>query len=218
VIAGDIGYIGTMAYRLIDSALLPGLVHDNWDVALQMSMIDIEAYAVVAAVLWGSQLAVGRTRPFVESCEEGTLDPEKIDKCDTVDSGNARRSFIAGHSAVAVTGAALTCLHHDRMPLYGSRAGDMAACGTHVAFATITTMSRALSENHYFTDTLLGISLGLVAGWIVPSALHYGFFDDDDDDTALDRRPSAPRGSQLELAVAPTANDDGPGVMLIGRW
>jgi len=220
-VMGDIGFGGSMAYRLVDSALLPGLLHDDWDVALQMSMIDMEAFVVAGTVLWGMQLAIGRHRPYVDSCRTGKLDPSETD-CQEVDDPNARRSFIAGHVVTAVTGAALTCLHHDRLPLYDGGPGDAAACGTHIGFASLTAITRVLSENHFFTDVLMGVAVGVLAGWVVPSALHYGFSAEEGESavSTTARRPNddGADGTSFELGLAPAASETGPGLMVFGRW
>jgi hypothetical protein len=34
---------------------------------------------------------------------------------------------------------------------------------------------RLLAQDHYASDVVLGTGLGVFAGYIVPSALHYGF-------------------------------------------
>jgi membrane-associated phospholipid phosphatase len=168
---GHVGYIGSMAYRLVDSAFLPWIIWDSPDVAWQMSWIDLEAFAIVAGVLWNVQLVVGRERPEFRDCPDDA--PDDVD-C-TSDSGDRWRSFIAGHVAVAATATGLTCVHHAHLPLYGGGFGDDFACGTMIGVTAAVSAARVMSERHYPSDVLLGLGLGAVAGYVVPSALHYGF-------------------------------------------
>jgi hypothetical protein len=161
-----------VAYRAFDSTLVPGEVRDDWDLAQQMILIDLETYAVIAAVVWGSQIYLGRDRPIMQRCNEPEVrDNERV--CKPGDR-QAWRSFISGHVAVGVAAAGLTCLHHANLPLYGSP-WDGVACGTTIGFAVANSAGRLASWNHWPTDVALGALLGLGAGWLMPAALHYGF-------------------------------------------
>lgn len=88
----DATYFGAMAYRLVDSTLVPG-IGGSWDTALQMSLIDLEAFGFVATTLWGSQALFGRERPYVDRCDEPRF----------------AETVYAGHPAVGMTAAGLTC-------------------------------------------------------------------------------------------------------------
>ena len=165
----EIGYVGSMAYRLLDSTVVPGLVWGNGDVALQMTLIDLEAFGLAAVVLWNAQLLYGRERPMYRDCP----DPAR-NACDNPDD-NRYRSFIAGHTLIATTAAALTCVHHAHLPLYGGGAADAVACGGMIGVAAAVGLGRSMLETHYPTDTLLAWGIGVLAGYVVPSALHYGF-------------------------------------------
>jgi membrane-associated phospholipid phosphatase len=169
----DVLFYGAMADRLVDSALVPTLVHGDADLALQMSMVDLTAFSVQAIVLWGSQTLVGRTRPIVSRCEREGLDAD-AGSCRVPSRLGPRRSFIAGHPATGVTAAGLTCLHHGHLALYGG-AADSVACVVTIAAAAVNGWGRVAAEQHYPTDLLLGIALGGLSGWVVPSLLHYGF-------------------------------------------
>src|SRR5262249_28711105 len=169
----DAALYGSLAYRFLDSMLLPGLLHGGWDVGLQMSFIDIESLGVLMTILWGAQVVVARERPFVKQC---LSDPQfAAANADCEHSGEWDRSFIAGHSAVGVAMASLTCLHHTELPLYGGGIGDDLACGVLIGAAVLNGLGRVMSENHYTTDLLLGEGLGLFAGYVVPRTLHYGW-------------------------------------------
>jgi membrane-associated phospholipid phosphatase len=164
---------GAVGYRLIDSTLVPGLAHDDWEVAREMTLIDLQAYAVMVAVLWGSQTVVGRERPINSECTRPEVAAhEKV--CEA-DNEHRYRSFISGHVALGVAVASLTCLHHANLPLYGGGSWDRIACGTTIAVAGSIAVGRSVTQNHWATDSLLGALLGFGAGYLLPAALHYGF-------------------------------------------
>lgn len=212
----DITFAGSIAYRAFDSIAVPGWFHDSWDVAWQMSWIDFQSFGLLAAVLWGSQLYIGRVRPTANNCD----DPTRAGYiCDPNDSEYAR-SFIAGHPATALTAAGLTCLHHQHIPLYGGGLADDLACGVMIGNAVVNAATRLMVEHHYPSDLLFGTVLGLSAGWVLPKALHYGWGDDDEDDTAETAGlPEEQRDATAPVfTVAPTALDGGGGLMVLGRW
>jgi hypothetical protein len=72
-------FYGAMAYRAVDSLAVPLLAHSDPDLALQMSMIDLESFGTVALVLWGSQAFVRRERPQVKRCADplGQIPPSR---------------------------------------------------------------------------------------------------------------------------------------------
>jgi membrane-associated phospholipid phosphatase len=201
----DAAFYSAMGFRLIDSALLPGLVHGSWDVSLQMSFIDMEAFGVVAAVLWGTQVFVGRERPYVAVCRSDPHFAATEGDCH-YPNDDWNRSFISGHPAVGVTAAALTCLHHSHMPLYGGGWGDDAACGLSIAAAAVNGIGRVVAEKHYASDLILGVALGLTAGYVVPKTLHYGWGD----------RSTPEREARRGPAILPTFSGDGIGVAVAG--
>jgi membrane-associated phospholipid phosphatase len=209
----DLTFYGAMGYRIFDSALIPGFAHDNWEVAWQMSWIDFQAFSVVAAVLWGSQLFIGRVRPTSNNCD----DPDRPGNICDPDHKEYARSFIAGHPATAITAAGLTCVHHARMPLYGGGLADDLACGAMITNAVVGSAARIMTEHHYPSDLLFGTVLGLTAGWILPTALHYGWDDDDPAETA--RLPKEhPSSAMPVFTLAPSMVDDRPGLMMLGRF
>jgi membrane-associated phospholipid phosphatase len=183
-LASHIVFGGSMAYRVVDSLILPLVVHDDSDLALQMSVTDLEAFGTVAAVLWGSHVFVARERPVVtRRCDDPSV-AEDISQCDP-DSRDRARSFIAGHLATVVAATGLTCLHHARIPLYGGGIADTLACGTMFVASGFSAVSRVTTEAHYPSDVLFGVALGTVAGWVVPMALHYGFGSSPESDVAV---------------------------------
>jgi len=182
----------SVAYNVFDSSLVPGEIHDDWDLAAQMLLIDAESYAVMAALLFGTQIFVGRERPIVRRCSDPVVN--KSDRaCDPQDS-QRNRSFVAGHTALGFTAAGLTCAHHTHIPLYGGGTPDTVACAGALGWASLLGVGRVMSDNHYATDTLFGAALGLAAGWLLPLALHYGFAPS-----------SAPASGAQALRGAPSA-------------
>jgi hypothetical protein len=212
--AGDIGYLGTIAYRLVDSALVPSIFWGAPDVAWQMTMIDLEAFSIVAAVIWGSQAIVGRERPRFRDCPAAAPDRTNCN----FSGDNRYRSFISGHFVVAVTGASLTCLHHAQLGLYGGGMADDIACGTHVAAALTVGVSRFTREEHYLSDTLLGGALGVFAGYVVPSALHYGFGTRNVTDSGSDNRELTRSAPPTRITLLPLVGPSEWGLSAIGLF
>ena len=167
----DVFFFGSMAYRLVDSAILPSLVWKNSDVAFQMSLIDLESFGFVAITLWGGQAIFGRERPLARRCGDPAFAASEAG-CPP-GSSEHNRSFYAGHPAVVLTAAGLTCTHHRHLPLYGGGAGDSAACGAMITAAIVTGVGRIVTEEHHVSDVMVGFVSGFVAGWILPELLHY---------------------------------------------
>lgn len=167
VTVSDALYLGSMGYRLVDAVVVPGVGWGNWDTALQIAMIDLEAFGFTAITLWGVQAMFGRERPYVARCpgfSEENCDPRSEER---------NRSFYAGHPAVAMTAAALTCTHHAHLPLYGGGAADTLACGAMLGAAALTGYGRAVTEMHYASDVVVGMGVGAFAGFALPELLHY---------------------------------------------
>ncbi len=167
----DVFFYGSMAYRLVDSAILPALIWRSPGVALQMSLIDLESFGFVAITLWGGQAIFGRERAFASRCGDPAFAASETG-C-SPNSTEHNRSFYAGHPAVVFAAAGLTCTHHRHLPLYGGGAGDDAACGAMIAAAAVTGVGRVVTEEHHASDVVIGFASGFVGGWILPELLHY---------------------------------------------
>ena len=153
---------------LVDTAAITAGVHRAPDVALQMTLINLQSYALTGAVsLAASQ--VGRARPLAIECKSNPGYDGKCGDAPTLDV-----SFPSGHTAIAFTGAGLMCAHHAHLPLYGGVA-DPIACATGMTAAATASVLRIASDNHYATDVILGAGLGIFSGYVLPSILHYGF-------------------------------------------
>lgn len=210
-LVGDIGYFGSMAYRFVDSAILPAVIWGSPDVAWQMSWIDLESFAIVAGVLWNVQLVVGRERPGYRKCPHPPVDRDF--RCDDT-SGNRYRGFIAGHVAVAAAGAGVTCLHHSHLPLYGGGFGDEFACAATIGATAAVGGARLIGQEHYASDVLLGGALGVFAGYIVPSALHYGFTSRG----VVDAPQAAQRTIPIRVSLLPLVTPSTFGAAAVGLF
>lgn len=190
---GDIGYFSSFAWSLADP-VIAGLSYD-WGTSLQMTMMNLEAFSVYSMILSVSQLVVRRERPSTRECDE----PEKAAalgvSCGTANQ-NVNRSFIGGHTGTAATAATLTCLHHAHLPLWGSRAADALPCVTVTAMTAMVFTSRTITGQHYFSDNLLGVAVGMFSGF-VPWWLHYAYPMFEGTDDPLPVRPTG-------AIVAPT--------------
>jgi membrane-associated phospholipid phosphatase len=179
---------GTAVPFLVDIPLaLVG--HRNRAVAGQLTMMNLEAFAVAGFVNRVLELEVGRGRPGRDRCHG----PDAAEySCGTPD-GNV--SLPSGHTMMTATAAGLTCVHHRYLPLWGSPGADAAACGIMVAATAVTGTARLAADRHHASDVLLGAALGFGIGYGTPWLLHYRAEGPD---------AEAPRAVFLPL-VTPTA-------------
>ena len=164
-IVSDVTRALVIAPVLID----PGLAaRDSPTLAGRMAGVSVLAFSTTLFLMTGAKYTFRRERPNVRRCEP--------DSEDSFCLGERRyRSFFSGHSALAFTSASLTCTYHTRMPLYGSRAADIAACGTAMAFATVTALLRIVAEKHHFSDVFVGALVGFISGFLIPTSLYFGY-------------------------------------------
>ncbi len=173
--AGDVSDV-LLAGMLTAPILFDALV-TSWgrrgsgEVAKQLTLIDIETYAVVGAVTSIASSLSARERPYGVNGDCGSvLDPQHID-CE-LDQRTRYRSFFSGHTSLAFASAALVCTHHAQLGLYGG-AGDTAACVTAMTAAGATGTLRIVADRHWLGDVVVGAAAGTVLGFAVPWALHY---------------------------------------------
>ncbi len=195
IIVSDVFWYTPMVLPYVESAILP-LVTDrwNWDVAWQLSAMNIQAAAINWVLTRSGHRFIARERPDVEPCRH---DIEYSKDC----FGGPNSSFPSGHVSAGMMGAGLVCAHHGNLPLYGGNAADIVVCGATVAMAITDGIGRMVADRHWASDVIVGGLLGLGTGLGLPVLLHYHRFGNFlGRTTALQIEPLAsPRMAGLEL-------------------
>lgn len=170
-IVSTIPYWTGLSYPLlVDALAVTWLGRSHGDTALQMAMIDAEAYAYAGVLSFGANTIVRRARPEVSDClKRGGTEATCGGPGDS-----ASVSFYSGHTSLAFTGAGLTCAHHRNLPLYGG-IGDGLVCALLIAASSVDAVGRIVADKHYATDVLVGASVGLSVGYLTPALLHYRY-------------------------------------------
>lgn len=148
----------------VDSLAVP-ILRGSPDVALQLALMDAEAYAFSSVVTIALYDSVGRARPSYVDCQH---DPSFVG-CQT----SPTASFPSGHTNEAFTAAGLSCANHQFMPLYGGKLWDALACARDVLLATTDGVLRVVGDRHYATDVLTGGAIGFAFGYGMPTLLHF---------------------------------------------
>lgn len=149
----------------IDAWLVAGGVHRNADVAFQMTMIGMQSMFITSLVTNVTKHLVGRTRPDVHSCKQGT----------EIGCTTQTESFLSGHTSMAFASAGLICANHQNLALYGKGPGGAIACGLSLGAATAVGTLRIVADRHYMSDVLAGAVLGLATGYLLPNIINYDF-------------------------------------------
>ena len=193
----------TLYFPVLDSLITP-LVSDrgNTYVASQMFLVDWEAITVASLLTRVFERSVGRARPSLQECAR---DPGYDDDCLPQNAGPGHMSFFSGHTSMAFTGAALTCIHHQHLPLYGGNAADVITCAIMLGSATTIAGARLVADRHWASDVLSGAVLGLGSGYAVPHFLHYRINSKNGD---------AP---PIQASILPFATPTGFGLALAGQ-
>ena len=152
---------------LVDALTVAWWYRHNGAIAWQMAAIDTEAFAITAGVQAIVANIAARERPYGRTC--GNDLAANTSECEFP---GRYRSFFSGHTTEAFTSAALTCMHHAHMPLYGGGGAEVATCISGFALATTVGVFRVVSDNHYLSDVALGAAFGTLVGIAVP-LLHY---------------------------------------------
>jgi membrane-associated phospholipid phosphatase len=199
---------------LVDTFVVTGLVHGAGDVALEMTAMNLQSYALTGAVALTFQ-KLGRVRPVERGCRG---DPNYSSKCDNEVALN--QSFVSGHTAIAMTSAGLTCAHHQHLPLYGGGFPDLAICIATIAGATTSGVLRVMSDNHYTSDVLLGMGLGFASGYVLPNWLHYGFGSGNEKkgDGLLPVFRGSAAGAPMVAVLAPQFDTSYAGLTVVGAY
>lgn len=191
------GYYAMMAYPLlVDTSV--AWARGSRDVAVQTALIDLEVFAVTGFFFRITEAVVRRARPHVWECIERT---GSFDDCKESGLGGTN-SMVSGHVAIAAAGAALMCTNNFNLNLYG-KVGTPIVCGAGIATTLAVGYGRIVTDNHYMTDILAGAITGGLAGWLIPSLLHYG----------LDGRGTGKKVTSLPM---PYANRDALGIAWTG--
>jgi membrane-associated phospholipid phosphatase len=148
----------------IDSFAVP-LLRGSPDVAVQLTLMDGEAFALSSIVTFSMYDSIGRARPLYADCQSNPHGPG----C----SGSLTASFPSGHTNEAFTGAGVSCAHHLHVPIYGSRFWDTLACVRDLFLATSDGVLRMMGDRHYLSDMLTGAAIGFGFGYGTPWLLHY---------------------------------------------
>jgi membrane-associated phospholipid phosphatase len=155
-----------VAFPLIGYSMLDGPVAAAWaggskDVAIQLSLINAETFAVIEFLNLGVSNLIPRRRPESAECDPNTrYDPHCV------------KSFWSGHTANVFAGAALICVEHGALPLYGGKADEI-ACGTALAAASAVGVLRITANDHHASDVVVGAAVGAAAGYLMPRLLHF---------------------------------------------
>lgn len=164
----DVGLALLTSYPiLVDSLLVAYWYRGSQDVALQMTLIDVEAMSVSAAIQGAANFFGGRERPYGQDCG-GAVPAQSID----CTSPSRYRSFFSGHSALSFTSAALVCAHHLRLDLFES-AADPITCASAMVVAGVVATLRVVGDMHYASDVLIGAAVGTAVGLGFPLLHHY---------------------------------------------
>lgn len=192
----DVMMVGSLVHNLVfDNLVVALLLHDEPDVAWQMTVINTEAYSVAFGLTSLVKRATGRARPYVSEC---ATDPDYSPDCNTESD---YRSFFSGHATTTAVGAGLLCAHHLNMPLYDSGPLDVGTCAMGIALTVVTGALRIASDNHWATDVAMGHLVGFGTGFLIPTF----FFYTEDEPT------------ERQTVVLPSASEDGLGLKIIGR-
>lgn len=197
-LASDLLYV-PYASMLISDALIAGTSSKGgWDVAWQMAMMDAEALSIGMLVATSLEKGLARARPAYQPCQR---DPGYASNCDS----HIVESFPSGHTTNAATVAGLVCAHHLHMPLYDGGIADALTCAAMIGSAGATAALRMGADRHYLSDVVAGYAIGFLAGWGIPTWLHY--------------RPSASVKLDrpgIRLGVLPWAGADAYGLQVVG--
>lgn len=192
------GYYAMMAYPLlVDTSV--AWARGSRDVAIQTALIDLEVIAVTGFVFRITEAVVRRARPHVWECIERT---GSFDDCKESGLGGTN-SMVSGHVAIAAAGAGLMCTNNFNLNLYG-KAGTPIVCAAGIATTLAVGYGRIVTDNHYMTDIIAGAVTGGLAGWLIPSLLHYG----------IDGRGIG--GKKVTSLPMPYANRDALGIAWTG--
>lgn len=167
--ASDIGLVLNESWPYFDAFVVVAWYRDSPEVAWQQGLITAEVLAVTAGIQSIVASLAARERPYGRLCGSEGL-PEESRDCDSRDR---YFSFYSGHTSQAFAGAAVNCMHHAYVPLYGGGWNDSWPCIGSFAIAAATAYFRVGTDVHYTTDVTTGALMGTATGLLLPWFLHY---------------------------------------------
>lgn len=201
--ASDVGLSLAVTWPFVTDALTTAWWYrGSREAAAEMALINLQALAIAGAVQGATNVLVSRERPFGQDCGKGELPSDAVD----CEGSFHYRSFFSGHSAFSFTGAALVCMHHLELELLGPP-WDALSCAAGYGVAATTATFRVVADVHYFSDVLLGATVGTLVGYGVP-LLHYRSFG------GTSRARSASAVPDLEIRLVPSPG----GIGLMGAF
>jgi membrane-associated phospholipid phosphatase len=209
---GNVFFIGGVFVPLVIDTTLALVVHNDGDVAIQMLLIDAQSLAIAGFISVTAEHTVGRARPYTADCgpNGAVLDASGRPLLNSCGGHRDNESFFSGHTAAVATMAGLTCAHHQHLPLYGGGVADVAPCAVMIGATLTTGVARMVGDHHYASDVLLGLAVGALSGYVLPSVLHYGFGSGEPVGEA--------RIGNARLIPVPQAYADGAGVGVVGAF
>jgi hypothetical protein len=168
---------GVLLPNIVDVWIVALGVHQNAEVGIEMLMMNLQSLGIAGVLSVGSQRFVGRARPYQQDCgKDGKVrDANGNALWNSCGGDEDNQSFYSGHVAAVATMAGLTCAHHQHLPLYGGGVADLAPCVVMWGITAANGVGRIVADKHYASDVTLGLGVGFLAGYVVPSVLHYGF-------------------------------------------
>jgi len=161
---------------VVDALLVAAWMHDSPDVAVQMILMNAEVITFILALQTTSNVLMSRERPYGRTCG-GTGHDDLPADSGLCDSPGRYYSWFSGHTSQAFAGAAVTCMHHAYLDLYGGGVADLAPCLVGMALAGAVGYLRIAGDMHYSTDVITGAIMGTGVGLLLPYLLHYGHDD-----------------------------------------
>ncbi|RLB65297.1 MAG: hypothetical protein DRI90_02380 [Deltaproteobacteria bacterium] len=171
VIGDRIFQFGLVYPYLVDTIAVTWIGNGAPDVALQMTLINLQSQAFAALIGLSTAHFVGRARPSTDECERNS-DYERF--CDAPDE-NA--SFMSGHTATMATTAGLICAHNSKLALYGDTPIGLIECVAGITATATVGMARIVNDRHWHSDVVAGMTIGALSGYVLPMLLHYGWGD-----------------------------------------
>ena len=167
--ASDIGLVVNESWPYFDAFVVAAWYRESPEVAWQQGLITAEVLAVTAGMQSIVASLVARERPYGRLCGTDGLREDSRD----CDSRDRYYSFYSGHTSQAFAGAAVNCMHHAYVPLYGGGWNDAWPCVGSMAIAAATAFFRVGTDVHYTTDVATGALMGTATGLFLPWFLHY---------------------------------------------